>query len=61
MQPIMSVAGCLAMPASFLGSGRVSVPLPVLFMHADGVRDSIGQAWSWSCLLGVEAREVNWN
>ena len=33
----MSFAGSFAMPASFLGSGRVFVSLPVHFMHASGI------------------------
>ena len=57
MQLAMSCAGSLAMPASFLGSGRVFVSLPVHFMHADGVHDNISQARN-AFVLGAEARDL---
>ena len=40
----MFFVGFLATPALSLGSGRVSMSLPIHFMHADGVCDNIRQA-----------------
>ena len=61
MQFAMCFARSHALPAPFAECGRVSVSLPVHLMQADGVRDSISQGQSWSCVLGIEPREVNWS
>ena len=57
----MSFAWSLVLPAPLAECDRVFVSLPVHLMQADGVRDNISQAQSWSCVLGIELQEVNWN